>query len=63
MQVSLVDRATGKVIFTRPNFELHDRYEISVTNTSQYFDESGPGLDRLSRSVARNLVSAILDNF
>jgi RNase P/RNase MRP subunit p29 len=63
MQVSLVERTTGKVIFSRPNFEQHDRYEISVTNTNQYFEESGPALNRLSRDVARDLVSAILDNF
>ena len=63
MQISLVERATGKVIFTRPNFELHDRYEISVTSASQYFEESSPALERLSRTVARDLVSAILDNF
>jgi hypothetical protein len=34
-----------------------------VTNTNQYFEESGPALNRLSRDVARDLVSAILDNF
>ncbi len=63
MQISLVERATGKVIFSRPNFELHDRYEISVTNTSQYFEESEPAMARLSATAARNLVSAILENF
>lgn len=63
MQVSLVERATGKVIYKRPNYEFHDRYEISVTNTSQYFEESGPALERLSRTVARDIVSAILSNF
>lgn len=63
MQVSLVERATGKVIFSRPNFERHDRYEIAVTNTNQYLEESSPALERLSRDVARDLVSAILDNF
>jgi PBP1b-binding outer membrane lipoprotein LpoB len=63
MQVSLVERTTGKVIFSRTNFEQHDRYEISVTNTNQYFEESSPALERLSRDVARDLVTAILDNF
>ncbi len=63
MQVSLVERSTGKVIYTRPNFEFHDRYEIAVTNTDQYFEESSTALDRLSRTVARDLVSAILENF
>lgn len=63
LQVTLTERATGKVIYSRPNFDFHDRYEIAVTNTNQYFDESGPALDRLSRSIARDVVSSILDNF
>ncbi len=63
MQVSLVERATGKVIYTRPNFEFHDRYAIAVTNTDQYFEDSSTALERLSRTVARELVSAILENF
>ena len=63
MQVSLTERATGKVIFTRPNYVFNDRYEVSVTNTNQYFEESGPALDRLCREVAADLVTSILDNF
>jgi len=63
MGVSLVERATGKVIFTRPNFEAHERYELSVTNNIQYFDESGAALQRLSKDVARDIVSSILENF
>lgn len=63
MQVSLIERATGKVIFTRPSFDVRQRYEISTTNTSQYFEESDAALDRLSRDVARDVVSAILENF
>jgi RNase P/RNase MRP subunit p29 len=62
MQVSLVERVSGNVIFTRPNFEVHDRYEISQ-NDNQYFEESDPALLRLSKSVARDLVTSILDNF
>lgn len=63
MQVNLVERATGKVLFSRPSFEMHQRYEISVTSSRQYFEESDAALDRLSRDVARDLVSAILENF
>lgn len=62
MQVSLVERATGKVIFSRPNFDIHDRYEISQ-NDNQYFEESDPALQRLSKVVARDVVTSILDNF
>jgi hypothetical protein len=63
MQVTLTERATGKVLFTRPSFDVRQRYEISTTNTSQYFEESASALDRLSRDVARDVVSAILENF
>ncbi|MGB6941831.1 MAG: LptE family protein [Bryobacteraceae bacterium] len=63
LEVSLVERATGKVIFTRPNFEAHERYELSVTSNAQYFDESGAAVARLSRDVARDVVTAILENF
>jgi hypothetical protein len=63
LEVSLVERSTGKVIFARPNFEAHERYELSVTNNIQYFDESGAALQRLSKDVARDLVTSILDNF
>jgi hypothetical protein len=63
MEVSLVERSTGKVIFARPYYEAHERYELSVTNNLQYFDESGAALQRLSKDVARDLVSSILENF
>jgi RNase P/RNase MRP subunit p29 len=62
MQVSLTDRATGKVLFSRPSFEVREQYEISV-DPSQYFEESDAALDRVSQQVARQVVSAVLENF
>ncbi len=62
LQVTLTDRATGAVLFSRPNFEARERYEISVDQRA-YFEESDAALDRLSRDVARSVVSAILENF
>lgn len=62
LQVSLTERATGKVIYSRPNFEMHQRYELSI-QANTYFDESDAGLARLSHDVARDLVSSILENF
>ena len=62
MQISLVERATGKVLFTRPSFEMHQRYEISI-KAGAYFEESDAALDRLSRDVARDVVTAILEGF
>ncbi len=63
LNVSLVERSTGKVIYAQPNMQVHQRYEASTTNDNQYFDESGAGIQRLSRDVARDLVTSILDNF
>ncbi len=62
LTVSLVERATGKVLFSRPNMEVRERYEISVT-PGPYFEESDAALDRVSRTVAQQLVTSILENF
>lgn len=62
MRVTLTERTTGKVLFTRPGFEVKQRYEISV-DPKAYFEESEVAMSRLSRDVARSLVSAILENF
>jgi hypothetical protein len=62
LQLRLMERATGKVLFTRPSFEARQRYEISI-NAQAYFEESGEALERLSRDVARDVVSAILESF
>src|ERR1700688_741572 len=62
LQITLTERATGKVIYSRPSFEVHDRYELSI-NASTYFEEGDAALDRLARDVARDLVSSILENF
>jgi outer membrane lipopolysaccharide assembly protein LptE/RlpB len=61
LQLTLRDRA-GNVLFSRPDFEARERYEIS-TDQRAYLEESDPALDRLSRYVARMVVSAVLENF
>lgn len=63
LNVSLVDRSSGKTIYAQPNMQVHQRYELATTNDSQYFDESGAGIQRLSRDVAHDLVTSILENF
>ncbi len=52
----------GKVIFFRPNLEFRDRYEIGI-DPKQYLDESQVTLQRISRDVARTVVSALLESF
>lgn len=62
LDVKLVERATGKVLFERQNYEFRDRYEIAADQV-QYFDESSTALERLSQDVARQIVSSILEAF
>ena len=62
LQITLTNRATGAVLFTRTGAEFRERYEISI-DPKAYFDESGTAMERLSKSVARSVVSAILEKF
>jgi hypothetical protein len=62
LQVTLRDRATKKVLFSRPHMDFRQNYEISV-DAASYFDESSEAMQRLSRDLARTVVSAILENF
>ncbi len=62
LQVSLVERASGKVLFNRSFFDVRERYQIS-TDPAVYFEESDAALNRVSQQVARQVVTAILENF
>jgi outer membrane lipopolysaccharide assembly protein LptE/RlpB len=62
LQLNLIDKKTGKVIYTRPNLEVRNRYEIAI-DPHAYFEESDLALERLSRDVARTVVSSVLENF
>ena len=61
MQVSLVDKK-GTVLFSNPNYTFREQYEIS-REVSSFFNEESPALDRLSREMARSLVSNILEGY
>jgi hypothetical protein len=62
LQITLTERTTGKVLFTRPSLEFRERYEISA-DPQTYFDESGTAIERVAKDAARSVVSAILENF
>jgi hypothetical protein len=62
VRIRLTERETGKVLFERPSMEIRQRYEVSIEE-QQYFEESGPALDRLCGDVARYVVSAVLEAF
>lgn len=62
LQVTLRDRKSNAVLFTRPHMEFRQNYEISV-DAATYFDESSMAMERLSKDLARAVVSAVLENF
>lgn len=62
LQVTLTNRATGAAIYNRPSTEFRERYEIAA-DPKAYFDESGTAMERLSKDVAKGVVSAILEAF
>lgn len=62
LDVHLVERESGKVLFERRNMEVRGRYEVAV-DQAQYFDESAEALKRVSQEVARQVVSSVLEAF
>jgi RNase P/RNase MRP subunit p29 len=62
MQVSLTERATGRILFQRPAFEIKESFQISP-NAGEFFEESEPAVRRASERVAKDVVTAILENF
>jgi hypothetical protein len=62
LDLTLQERATGAVLFSRRSLEFRERYEVSV-NPDSYFEESDAALARVSRDVARTVVSAVLERF
>lgn len=60
--LDLVERRTGRVIYNRPSYGFRTSYEVAL-DPHQVFDESGPALDRLTRDVAHDVVSSIVENF
>ena len=73
LKVVLTERATGAVLFSRPNMEVRERYQIAVAPTnspsqsafdqSNFFEETDDALRRLATQTARQVVSGILENF
>ena len=62
LQVTLTERATGKVLYQRPSFEVKESYQISP-QPAEYFEENALALQRASERVSQQLVTAILENF
>lgn len=62
LQVTLTERATGRILYQRPSFEVKESYQISP-QPAEYFEESAAALQRASERVARQVVTAVLENF
>ena len=62
ISVTFIEKSTGKLLYSRPNWQLHQDY-ASAVDPHQYFDESGPAFDRLCQDIARDLVSGVVENF
>jgi len=60
--VKLEDQHTHKVVFANPNYVFREEYQVSQS-ASGLFEEDQPAIDRLSRDLARTLVTEILENF
>lgn len=62
LHVSLWDRRQGLPIYENPSLEHRERYEVSF-DPEAYFEERQSALQRSSQSMARTLVSAVLEGF
>jgi hypothetical protein len=60
--VNLYEKGTNRVLYSRPNAQYRQNYSIA-TDPHQFFDESGPAFDRLSADLARDVVTAIVEDF
>jgi hypothetical protein len=62
LRVVLRERATNAVLYSASQLESRERYEVSA-DSRDYLDESDAAMARLSQSVARTVVSGILEKF
>ncbi len=60
--VKLTDLHTKKALFVNPNYVFREEYQVSQS-PENLFEEDQAALERLSRDLARTLVSEILENF
>ena len=60
--VKLEDLHSHKILFSNSNYVFREEYQVSES-PSALFEEDKPALDRLSRDLARTLVTDILENF
>jgi hypothetical protein len=62
MDVKLIERTSGKVLYQQSAFEVKESYQISP-DANEYFEESDLAVRRASERVAQKVVTSILENF
>jgi outer membrane lipopolysaccharide assembly protein LptE/RlpB len=60
--VKLEDLHSHRTLFANSNYLFREEYQVSES-PSALFEEDKPALDRLSRDLARTLVTDIIENF
>jgi outer membrane lipopolysaccharide assembly protein LptE/RlpB len=61
MRIVLTAR-DGRVLYENQNYTFREQYQVS-RELSSFFEEESPAVDRLSRDLARTLVSNVLEAF
>ena len=62
LHVTLSESGSGRVLYQNPNLQHRERYEVSA-DPRAYLEERQAALTRSSQSMARELVSAVLEGF
>ena len=62
LKVQLQGTKTQKLAYKNDDMVFRDEYQIS-TDVQSFFEESDPALERMSRDMAAQLVSNVLENF
>lgn len=61
-KVRLADTKTGKVVYANDDMIFRQEYQIS-SDVQSFFEESDPALERMSRDLAAEIVSNVLEDF
>lgn len=61
MDVALTD-SHGKVLYANPSYLFREQYQVS-REISSFFEEESPAIQRLSRDLAKTLVSDIVESY
>jgi len=61
-KVDLVDTKSEKVVYANKDIVFRQEYQIS-SDVQSFFNEQSPALQRMSRDLAAQIVSGVLDSF